>query len=72
MSGSSKKQPQRSKTAFRYTGMATQMAIIIFLGVWGGMKLDEKFPNRFHAFTLSLSLLGVGLGIYFAIKDLVR
>lgn len=72
MSEPSKKLPQRSKSFTQYSGMAAQMGITIFLGVWGGMKLDEKFPNRFHAFTLSLSLIAVSAAIYLAIKDLLR
>jgi F0F1-type ATP synthase assembly protein I len=52
--------------------MATQMAITIFLGVWGGMKLDEKFPQQKPLFTLVLSLLGVVVAIYMVIKDFLR
>jgi hypothetical protein len=52
--------------------MATQMGITIFLGVWGGMKLDEKFPMRFPLFTLVLSLAGIALALYMVMKDFVK
>ncbi|MEY3397671.1 MAG: hypothetical protein RL220_265 [Bacteroidota bacterium] len=52
--------------------MATQMGVIIFLGVWGGIRLDQKFPNGFHAWTLGLSLFSVFVAIYLVIKDLSR
>jgi F0F1-type ATP synthase assembly protein I len=52
--------------------MATQMAITIFLGVWGGMKLDKLYPHRVPIFTLVLSLLGVVLAIYMVIKDFLK
>lgn len=57
----------------KYAGMALQMGAIIALGVWGGMKLDEKFPlGRFPAFTITLSLLSVFASMYFVIKDLTK
>jgi len=62
--------PQRSDGALRYAGMGTQMAITIGLGVWGGLKLDAHFPNKYHLWTLLLSLLSVGIAMFFAIRDL--
>jgi hypothetical protein len=52
--------------------MATQMGITIFAGVWGGMKLDEKFPHKVPVFTLVLSVLAVALAMYMVIKDFVK
>jgi len=63
---------RRSNSIIRYTSMATQMGITIFLGVWGGIKLDEFFPAYSPLFTLILSLLGVVLAIYLVIKDLLK
>ena len=57
----------------KYAGMAFQMGITIALGVWGGMKLDEKFPvTKFPLFTILLSLISVFASIYFVIKDLPK
>ncbi|MCC6599681.1 MAG: AtpZ/AtpI family protein [Crocinitomicaceae bacterium] len=52
--------------------MAAQMGLTIGLGVWGGIKLDERFPNSFHAWTLSLSLLSVGIAMFMVIRDLMK
>jgi len=73
-----KEKPQKPKkpplTDYgKYTGMALQMGVIIALGVWGGTKLDEKFPfTKFPLFTITLSLLSVFGSIYFVIKDLTK
>jgi len=49
------------------------MLTIILLGVFGGMKLDEWLESiDFPLFTLVLSIGGVVLAIYFAIKDFIR
>jgi hypothetical protein len=50
--------------------MAFQMVIIIGAGVFGGIKLDDWLHMRFPLFTLILSLVAVGLSIYYMIKDL--
>ncbi len=45
------------------------MAIIItgavFLGIW----LDEKFPNKFSAYTISVSLLGIFIALFQVIRS---
>lgn len=64
--------PVRSNAFLRFSGMAIQMAITIGLGVWGGIQLDKKFPNNAHAWTLSLSLVSVGVAMYMVIKDLLK
>ncbi len=55
----------------RYTGMGIQMLVIIFLGVFGGYKLDQ-LAGTTPLLTLLLSFAGVSMAIYFAIKDLLR
>ncbi|MEQ8907670.1 MAG: AtpZ/AtpI family protein [Vicingaceae bacterium] len=64
-----KKQPN---TFLRFSGMATQMAVIIGIGVFGGKELDAYFKQDQHTFTLIGSLLGVGVALYFVIKDLSK
>ena len=57
----------------KYSGMAFQMGITIALGVWGGIKLDEKFPiTKFPVFTVTLSFLSVFAALYLVIKDLLK
>ena len=57
----------------KYAGMTLQMGAIIALCVWGGIKLDEKFPlTRFPIFTVTLSLLSVFAAMYFVLKGLTK
>ena len=50
--------------------MGLQMGVIIFVGVFGGFKLDELLNLKFPVFTVVLSLLSVFASIYFVTKDL--
>ena len=56
----------------KYSGIAFQMAAVIFLGTWGGYKLDAVFKFENHILTLILSLLSVIMAIYVAIKDFLK
>lgn len=68
-------QPKKEKQPrpfLRFTGMAAQMGITIFVGVFGGIKLDEYLQLKTPIFTLVFSLLSVGISIYLVIKDLSK
>jgi len=60
------------KNYAKYSGIAFQMAAVIFLGTWGGYKLDAFFKFESHILTLILSLLSVILAIYVAVKDFIK
>ena len=60
------------KSFAKYSGLGIQMAVIILITVWGGIRLDKLFAFEFPVFTLILSLLGVFAAIYTAIKDFIR
>lgn len=47
-----------------------QMAATIFLFVYAGVKLDEWLKLKFPAFTLLLTLVGLGGSLYYMIKQL--
>lgn len=55
----------------RYSNMAFQMVIIIALGVFGGIKLDQWLDSK-PWFTLICTIAGVGTALYIAIKDALR
>ena len=57
------KEDQRNKY-LSLINVAFQMGIIIAAGVFLGIWLDEKCPNKFSAYTISLSLLGVFIALY--------
>ena len=44
------------------------MGIIIGAGVFVGIWLDQKFPNKYSGFTISVSLLSVFVALYLVIK----
>jgi F0F1-type ATP synthase assembly protein I len=56
----------------KYTGMATQMIVIILVTTWGGIKLDDLLGFEKPLFTIILSLLGVFAAIYTAVKDFIK
>lgn len=56
----------------KYSGIAFQMLAIIFIGVFGGYKLDEYLNFKIPIFTIVLSLLSVSLAIYLAVKDFLK
>ncbi|MBK7432321.1 MAG: AtpZ/AtpI family protein [Bacteroidetes bacterium] len=56
----------------RYASMGTQMMVIIGLGVFGGVKLDEYLGWKIPIATLVLSLLSVAVAIYLSIRDFLK
>ncbi len=48
------------------------MGLIIFAGVFGGWKLDEKLGLSFPVFTLLLSIAGVATALYIAMRDFLK
>ena len=66
------KEKKAPNNFLRFTSMATQMAVIIACGVFGGIELDNYLSNQIPVFTLVFSLLGVGVSMYMVIKDLSK
>jgi ATP synthase protein I len=56
----------------RYSGLALQMVAIILAFVWAGKKIDDFFFQGRSIFIIGLSLLGVFLAMYVALKDLLK
>ena len=68
-----KPKKQRQFDYGKYSSMTIQMAAIIGIGVWGGIKLDEYFGlKKFPAFTLGLSLLSIFAAMYFVIRGITK
>lgn len=51
--------------------MAFQLFAGIFLGVWGGMRLDAYLHTK-PWFTVILSLFGIAASIYAVLKDFIK
>lgn len=56
----------------KYSGLAFQMIAVIFVGVFGGIKLDAWLKLKFPVFTIILSLLAVTLAVYYGIRDFLK
>jgi len=70
---SEKKQPKKQLHKYaRFSGIAFQMIVIIVLGAYAGMKLDEAYPNKKQLFTITLSLLAVAISMYYVIKQVTK
>ena len=68
-----KKKPLKPLNNYaRYSSIGLQMVIIILIGVFGGMKIDEYFNIKFPVFTVILSFLSVVLAIYSVVRDLLK
>lgn len=69
-----KDQPSRKKpydAYARYSGLAVQMGVTIFLGVWGGQQLDQRWGTD-PWLAVTGSLLGVGASLYLIIAEFIR
>ncbi|MCB2220934.1 MAG: AtpZ/AtpI family protein [Bacteroidetes bacterium] len=56
----------------RYSSIAFQMLVIILVGVWGGIKLDEWIGLSIPLFTVLFSIISVILAIYYVTKDFLK
>lgn len=63
----SKKKPYSAYA--RFSGLGVQMGMVIFLGVWGGMRLDERLGTD-PGFTVGLSLFAVIASMYLVFREL--
>ena len=53
----------------RYSAIGFQMAFIVFIFTYGGVKLDAWLGLKIPVFTLVLSIISIVLAIYYFIKD---
>lgn len=68
--GKRKEELRRSADSYmKYSGLAIQMGVIILIGVYGGMKLDEYFGTD-PILTAVLALLSTFAALYISLKDL--
>jgi len=48
------------------------MLVIIGLGSYGGVKLDEAYPNEYSMYTIICSLASIAIAMYLVIKQVSR
>jgi len=56
----------------KYSSIAFQMGLTVFVGAFGGVKLDEYLQWGFPIFTITFSILAVALAMYSSIKDFIK
>ncbi len=56
----------------RYSSVVFQMGALIGLGVWGGRQIDQSLGLKFPAFTLVLLFVAIFVGMYWALRDLLK
>jgi len=70
------KDKKKNSNAFekyaKYSGLVFQMGMIIFIFVWIGKVLDQRYMDDKKVFIIILSLLGVFIALYLAIKDFIN
>lgn len=55
----------------RYSSLAFEMIVIMGIGTWSGILIDDWFELGFPAFTLGLMVLSVVGAIYHAIRKFI-
>jgi uncharacterized membrane protein YfcA len=59
--------PKYSSKGTNYLVYVFQMGILIFLGAYGGIKLDEITGNH-YIFVILFSLIAIALSMYYIIR----
>ena len=57
--------------AMKYAAIGTQMMVLLGLGVWGGLKLDE-YANTKPLFLIVFPVLALFISLYQLYKQLVN
>lgn len=56
----------------KYSAIAFQMAAIILIGLWVGMKLDEFIEFSFPVFTVVLTFISFGAALYYLFRGITK
>ncbi len=66
------KKNKKLNSYVKYSSIAFQMGLTVFVGAYGGVKLDEYLQWGFPIFTVSFSILAVVIAMYSSIKDFIK
>lgn len=56
----------------KYAAMSFQLAFIVFLFTYGGIKIDHYLGMKFPVFTLVLCFFSIAAALYLTLKDLIK
>ena len=52
--------------------MGFQMGAILFIGTYGGYRLDKYCQNKIPVFTVTFALIAVASALYLTLKDFLH
>ncbi|HDO06238.1 MAG TPA: AtpZ/AtpI family protein [Bacteroidetes bacterium] len=55
-----------------YSALGLQMAIIVFVGAFGGREIDKWLQWHFPVFTVVLTLVAIVLSILYGIREFFK
>lgn len=56
----------------KYASMGFQMGAIMFIGTYGGYRLDKYCQNKIPVFTVTFALIAVASALYITLKDFLH
>ncbi|WP_350102785.1 AtpZ/AtpI family protein [Fulvivirga sp.] len=66
------KESKRYNSIIKYSGLALQMGITIYLGSLLGEYLDDRFQNEASLYSKVITLLAVFLSIFSVIRQVLK
>lgn len=69
---SSQKEQKQYNNFLKYSGLAIQMGVTVYLGNLLGVYLDERFQNSNDVFSKVVTLFAVFLSIIMVIRQVIR
>jgi len=62
----------KNNTFLRFSTVGIQMGLLIAGGALLGQYLDERQKNETPGYTIIFSLLGIAIGLYIVIKEVIH
>jgi F0F1-type ATP synthase assembly protein I len=56
----------------KYSAIAFELLVVIFVGVFVGYQLDSYFTNLKPLFTVSFSLISIAVALYSVLRKLIK
>lgn len=69
---SNQKEPKQYNSILKYSGLAIQMGVSIYLGNWLGVYLDEKYQSPSGIYAKVITLIAVFLSIFMVIRQVLQ
>ena len=67
-----KNKKKRLNSYIKYSGLTTQMAVIIIVGTYLGSYIDTSFNNKTPIYTIVCSLASIVFALYYVLKGIIN